>query len=510
MTTEIELKLVASPAALASLRRSAHLRQVSKTRPVTRTLHSVYYDTPDQALRRMNAALRLRRLRSRWIQTFKCGGGVESGLHERQEFEAEAVAQLLNVPALLVTPAADLFADAHFRSRLAPVFTTDFRRSTRIVEIAPGETAELALDEGTISAGDATLPLHEIELELIEGSPRHLFAFARTLLETIGFRLENASKAERGYALANATTAHPVKATAPRLERSMTGTQAFRAIVANCTTHLQANDQGVLDSDDPEYVHQARVAIRRLRSAFSVFRPVVPKAIVNDVAQRFRALGVALGHSRDWDVFLTETLPPVRAAFAEEPGLDAVATAAHERQAKARDVARDAFAAREYPALLLDLAMLMVEAPWEGSVDTNGKVPTAESPLDALASWLLARQCGRVRRRGKAADRDEPASLHALRIEIKKLRYIVEFFAGIHPARSVRRFASGSAELQDILGALNDAAVTARLLQPASLGTAGSSYGAGIIRGWTHARAQNGLVHFDDAWRRFKRLKPYW
>lgn len=501
---EIELKLVVPPDAPGRLRRGALLRDRARSRLATRTLHSVYYDTPEHELGRSGAALRLRKTRNHWVQTFKHGGSAESGLHSREEHETPTPAQILNLPALLATPAAGLFSDARIRDRLAPVFTTDFRRTTCVVEIAPGETAELAIDIGTIGAAGRTLPIHEIELELLSGSPRNLFAFARALLGEIDFRLENTSKAERGYRLARNEAAQPVRASPPRLTPDMSWETALATILGSCLNQLQANDQGVIESEDPEFIHQARVAIRRLRSAFSVFRPVLPDAELGDLRDRFRGLGNALGSARDWDVFVAETMPAVLEPFGNDPALVALLDAARACQRSERDVASVAISDRAYAALLLDLAAWMARDPAPSRTDS------AAGRVLPVASSLLARQHRRTRRAGKSADRAHPESLHALRIQIKKLRYAVEFFGSLYSTKAVRRFAGGLAALQDILGGLNDAAVTARLLDDAGMQADPLSYGRGIVRGWTAARAEAGLVHFDDAWARFRHLRPFW
>ncbi len=511
---EIELKLVGAPQDIARLGRLPFLRAAQRSRAVTRRLHSVYFDTPEHDLARRDMALRLRQIGARWVQTFKCGGAVDAGLHQRHEFEAPAAAQLLNVPALMDTPAADLFRDDSFRARLAPVFVTDFRRTRRIVEVGPGTTAELAVDVGLITVEDRSVPIHEIEIELLQGDPSHLLAFAHALVDALPLRLENASKAERGYALQARREARPARAERPNLDASMSPSEGLQSIVSSCLGQLLANDRGVLESNDPEYIHQARVAIRRLRSAFSLFRPLVPRESMADLLGRFRELAETFGRARDRDVFLLETLPPVLAAFGDSPPLARLRDHATASASAARDAARQAGSESAYAHLLLDMLERMRARPWESAPraesDAASAAGDAPTTMKAFAVQLLQRQYKRVKRRGASADRHDPQSLHALRIEIKKLRYAAEFFAALFPAKAVRRFVAGSAELQDILGRLNDESVTDALLQSLDLTDAEMSHAGGIIRGWTHARAEAGLARFDKAWRAFSRLDRFW
>ena len=505
---EIELKLVFDPQAAREIARSPLLRESQRSRPVTRTLHSVYFDTPDASLAAAGMALRIRRSGRRWIQTFKCGGGVDSGLHRREEYEAPAPGGLLNLPALADTPAAAMLSKADFLDHLQPVFVTRFRRTTRDVEIHPGEMAEFALDLGEVVAGELRAPINEVEIELRNGNVRHLVEFARRLALEVDLRLENVSKAQRGYQLLSRAEVLPLRAATPALHPGMSATDALRAIVESCLTQLQGNEAGVLHSADPEYIHQARVAVRRLRSAFSLFRPLVPREHVSRVMDPVRQLGASLGQARDWDVFASTTLPPVQEALGPDgTALDGLAVRAASHREEAREHARAALSPRLYTPLLLDVAMLMHEAPWQADPQNPSAVPPS---IGAIAPILLRRQWRRVHKAGRAADRTDDASLHALRIEIKKLRYALEFFASLYPRKSVKALAAGCAELQEILGFLNDEAVCVRLLAALNSDDAPLSHGTGIIRGWARARALTALDHFDSAWHRFAKLKPFW
>jgi CHAD domain-containing protein len=74
----------------------------------------------------------------------------------------------------------------------------------------------------------------------------------------------------------------------------------------------------------------------------------------------------------------------------------------------------------------------------------------------------------------------------------------------------VRGFANAAADLQDVLGSLNDEAVTLRLLASIDAPDTQLSHGTGIIRGFLHARAHASLDRFETAWRRFSKTDPFW
>jgi triphosphatase len=460
-------------------------------------------------------ALRLRKSGRQWIQTFKCGGGSDGGLHLRDEFEQVVRAPVLDVAALASTPAATLFADADFLARLAPAFVTRFRRTTWIVTLAPGETAELALDQGVVTAGPASAPISEVEIELLQGDPARLFDFARQLLADVPLRLENVTKAERGYRLLAPVAAAPVRASPVVLRADMRVTEAFAKVAIGCVHHLQANERGVLASDDPEYIHQARVALRRLRSAFGIFRSALPPEPAGALAERLRALGNVLGGARDWDVFATETLPPVEAAMPGWRALAGVQSAGEARRREARRIAREAVASSDYTALLLDLVAMLVTLarPPAGASDphaeeaTEDEVEEEEDTLLRFARTALARREKRVQRAGKGLAVTDLPALHALRIEAKKLRYATEFFQALLPRKRVRAGIASAADLQEILGRVNDAAVTGELLARLAQDDASLSHGTGIVLGWTQARACLALEHFDAAWARFAKSR---
>src|ERR1700674_3733319 len=210
MPAEIELKLSIAPENVAKLTRIKQLKSASRGRAVTTKLYSIYYDTAEFALRDQGAALRLRRAGSRWGQTLKTAGRVDAGPHQPDELETPLPAQILNYTVLSRSNAAPVLADPQLPLKLRPVFVTEFKRTMRLLEPVAGSMIELCLDRGVVSAQDAQLPISEIELELKSGPPSALLDFALGLLEHVPLRLEAASKAERGYALAAGLHAAPV------------------------------------------------------------------------------------------------------------------------------------------------------------------------------------------------------------------------------------------------------------------------------------------------------------
>ena len=511
MSAEVELKLTLAPNAARPLGRDPLLVASTVKGPHTQRYYGVYYDTPDRLLARNGVALRVRKQGRHWIQTLKEAGRVEGGVHQRPEYEAPALEGRLNLPALQASPVGALFADTETTAHLAPVFVTDVGRTIRLLRTEMGEV-EFALDRGEVRTDQASEPICELELELKSGSPQALFDLAVALQERVRLRIENRSKVERGQVLAGVVEPAPSKAQTPAIEAEMAVSAAFRTTAFSCLSHAQANERGILAaSPDPEYVHQMRVGLRRLRSAFSVFGPVLPRPACQPAIDEIRWIASSLGPARDWDVFATETLPPIMEAFPGHEELSQFAEAAALLRHEGRRVARDAVGSERYERLLLRTSAWLACEKWRVAMPQDALPLLAES-LQPFAARMLQRRHRRVKRRGRDHESFTAEQRHELRIAVKKLRYCAEFFGPIFEADAVRAYTRGLGELQNVLGVLNDAAVTARLLSELSTRHPDLAHGEapGIVNGWTRHLTLERLGHLSEAWERFEDAKPFW
>lgn len=506
--TETELKLRAPPGAARSLGIHPLLRGAG--RPKIKKLRSVYFDTPDFELCGSSVALRLRKDGARWVQAVKGGGGVKSGLHSRVELETVVAGPFPDCAAIASGAFSGLFSSPRLCTQLQPVFSTRFTRSSRIVTFKPGVRVEVCLDRGVIICGDRTEPVCEIELELKSGQARHLYEFGLRLLDSLPLRVENRSKAERGYALLTGAAIAPAKARAIALDAGMPVSAAFRAIVWASLEHLQANERGMLASPDPEYLHQMRVALRRMRSAFSTFSGVLEKAAADRFVAEMKWLARELGPARDWDVFMNETLPPMLVAFDRHDALAALQKQGALAAAAARRRARRAVDSPRYQRLNLALAAWLADAaccmqPEEG-------VPAAsEACAQAFADGALERRFDRVRKRGRKLRKLSAAELHLLRIAVKKLRYDVDSFAALYDEKCTARMLARLARLQNVLGIMNDAATVAGLMRRLGAKSGQDRIEArGIVMGWTQGRAGALKYELYSAWKAFRDCEKSW
>lgn len=264
--TEIELKLTVQAAEVPKLlRRLARFGSGEATR-----VDNVYYDTADCLLAQQKMALRVRRIGRRWVQTLK-SERVASALAQRDEWEVPAARGRLDPARFPLTPLVALL-QAHPQATLRPLFRTRFARTSWQ---AQGGAVEIVFDDGEIVAGDRRAPILELELELKSGSADALYRLGLNLAGKgrAGLALlpATASKAARGYRLAAGRTATPVKGNARAVVGEVSAqtnlAAALRGVIERATTVLLTNAAGHQDATDPEFVHQARVAVRRMRSA---------------------------------------------------------------------------------------------------------------------------------------------------------------------------------------------------------------------------------------------------
>jgi inorganic triphosphatase YgiF len=488
---EIELKLLASPRHLARIARHP---LIDAAPPRVERLHAIYFDTPKRDLARAGLALRLRSDGTRWIQSLKGGGdAAAAGLQVREELEWEVPYCALDFAALSQSKYGELFAGSGMRKRLAPVFTTAFERTAWPLALPDGTKIELALDRGEIQAGKRRAAISEAELELKEGNARQLFALARELGRTVPLRLGTASKAERGYALANGSAVEPQKAMPLQLDAGMTAGAALRRIALACLAQMHANEAGVLAARDPEFLHQFRVGLRRLRSCLRLMHD----ERLRPLRAELRWLQTALGRARDWHVFTAAALAPLaRVRRKEVTAFRARGTKvlrAHEAQARA------AVRSPRYAALLLALGEALAGDDYGGAVATR--------PLREFAATVLARHHRRLRKLGAALRQATPPARHQARIAAKRLRYAAEFFSGLYEEARVQPYVKALRDLQDVLGALNDAAVVDALLAETG---AVPLYVAGWAAGWVTAVEARELDAYDAAWRRFRGAHDFW
>ena len=286
---------------------------------------------------------------------------------------------------------------------------------------------------------------------------------------------------------------------------------AFATIARSTLEHLQANEQGVLAGEDPEFLHQLRVGLRRLRSALSAFSRALPEKARKPIVRELKWLAGGLGAARDWDVMISETLPAMQEALPQCAALVSLGPECARLQAAAQRKARRALSSRKYQRMMDGLGSWIVEQAWRNEASAD-ELALLESPLGAYARDELERRHVRVRKRGRKLSSQSAAELHDLRIAVKKLRYTVDFFAALYPSEPVASLRSRVSRLQQILGALNDAATTMDLLGEALGDTDDAALleARGLVVGWSAGRADALKRELSRSWRAFRQADTFW
>lgn len=250
---EIELKFQVPPES-----RSRLVEAMGTTASETTRLRARYFDTADRLLARSAFALRLRQEGEGWVQTLK---GRGDGLMTRLEHNAPLGADTGDeAPALSLerhagTPAGEALVALLTRAGYTPAdltlqFSTDITRTHAQVQ-AEGAVIELALDAGVIEGGGQSLPVWEIEFELVEGAPQGLLALAYLWTEAFGLWLDARSKAERGDRLARRVTqgevptVRPIDAALPWPRRVAVALSPVLALVGDVAEDLASPAQRV-------------------------------------------------------------------------------------------------------------------------------------------------------------------------------------------------------------------------------------------------------------------------
>lgn len=507
---EIELKLAIDPDRAAAL--CAHPAIVALTRGaprIDRTV-TVYHDTKDRRLWRVGIAVRVRRIRRTHVMTVK--GPAErdatSGIVARPEIEWPVPGDAVDTLRLATTPWRSTFTRALRHGPIGPVFATRFSRESRPITFPDGTTATLALDRGTIEAGARRAPISEVELELVRGDRAKLLDLAVLLAMELDLQIEPRSKAERGFALADGARAAPSRARDPDHGNDATAGEAIAATIVECLRQVERNAVGLREDarGDPEWVHQLRIGVRRLRSALALGEGIVDASLLDALRTDTRWVLDALGPARDLDVFTGETLPAAladfeRTAASATPGAVAVRALARRAAARRRSAdadARSCVASGRFTRFVLTASRAAAAA--------HATSASSESAL-RFAVRVLGRRATRLARAGAKLAVAGTDERHALRIASKKLRYAAGFFAAWFPKKRTRAYRDALAHLQQALGEWNDAAVAPRI----AASIAGPTAPAAVaIEAWAAGRARDAARRLDAAWMRFAAAKPFW
>ena len=462
--------------------------------------------------------MRIRSGGKRGIQTIKAADTTSACIFDRLEWETEIKGDKPDLIAAARTPVGDVLHGSRTSKLLAPIFKTVVDRTTWNVKQG-GSEIEVALDEGQVSARGSTRQIAELELELKRGSPTDLFALARSLDYVTDLEIGVLSKSERGYALLNGDEPRSFRAEPIALESNFTAAEAFQNIGRACIRHFRLNEPLLIARRSAEPLHQARVAIRRLRSALSLFEPVVMDQKYKRLKRRLRDVSHQFGEARNLDVYIAHTtvpgvdkdeLPP----FALKPA--ARAQAERERAYK-RLI--NTLQSKRFRQFMQDLVAWIQAGTWRTSDEAESQTARDQN-IEDFAACVLRRRRRKLKQHGRHLEQLSPGERHRTRIEAKKLRYASEFFselfAGPKHRKRCQAFIAALGDLQARLGDLNDiqneqeiaAELASHKATLASRSRVGHAAAAQL--GDQNKRTAALLISACEAHRRFLDAKPFW
>jgi inorganic triphosphatase YgiF len=568
---EQELKLHVPKEAHAGVEKDLLRGRVTRMR-----LQAFYFDTPDRDLVRAKIALRLRREGEQWVQTLKMPG--ENAL-SRIEINHDRPSPDLDLSVYAAEPFAAVLAK-HAQA-LSICYETDVQRIFRQTRTDLG-VVEIALDTGLLRAGSVELPISEIEFELKRGQLAAVFALGKKWQQAHGLILDARSKSERGdrLALLNAELKTISEQKEERQESSrrqaiaqfwaartaenitlhpkIDAQAALAAISAECLDQIIRNAAVLAEVDTAdiyqaggaEHVHQLRVGIRRLRSAWSFFNgiAVLPS---EELRAEIKLHFAKLGGTRDDDV-LKETLLPVLSAAGQPPLiLDDGQTPTD---------TENVTLSRPFQSWLLDmLAWTVLPVGPVASLKTSSAIQEPQDPASvALATQVqsaVTQSVGQVAAHAAAqvAPRVAPQSAvevvatanikvqkpltlkealvkklkkwhrrllqdglqfdqleieprHELRKRGKKLRYALQFTESLLPTARLKAYRKQLAAVQDILGEMNDLAVA----RDRFIGLRDSQPSAWFACGWITSRLDALTQDACAAFKQLSRTATFW
>ena len=515
---EIELKLAVTSADVAALKVHPTFAELLNSPVRTEVLTSIYFDTDQRDLHNRGVTLRVRRKGDQFVQTVKSCASPGRTL-ERDEWETPLQNGQPDLDAAANTALAPLLTP-QVRATLRPIFETRIRRS--LYHLADNAwQIEIAFDEGEIVAGNRVLPISEIELELKYGYRAALFELARMIVEAVPARLVLAAKSERAYALIEDKPQQFFQAEHVDIVPGTTSAQAFQTITRGCLYQLLANVP-FMNRRNPEALHQMRIALRRLRTAISLFAEIVRDGQVVRIKSELKWLSKELSPARDYDTLFDEVMAPLRQQHPEHRGLKSLTFSFARQRLRGYQSAENALHSQRFSRLLVETFAWIEIGEWITTTDELARL-RRNRPIEAYAADQLALRRRKIKKKGKALIKLDSARRHKLRIQVKKTRYATEFFANLFrdkkAARRSTRLLTALKRLQNSLGGLNDVAARKSLCSNILAGQAhlrnGSdvrdrAFAAGLVTGNQEERRGELLSDAAKAHVRLEDIKPFW
>jgi CHAD domain-containing protein len=462
------------------------------------TLESTYHDTPDLRLARAGAILRYRS-DDGWLVRFQPHEAPSGAPGTAQIAQGEH--RFDGDPTTPPDGALDLVRALVRTARVGPVARLRTRRRRVELHDESGKALGDVTDDevSVLKGGRVAARFRELEVDVDDAAPDPLADAVVARLRAAGAGPPDPTpKIVR--ALGWRALEPPDVSSIARLGPSPSAGDVVRGALEASVAQLIQHDPGVRLGDDPEDVHQARVATRRLRSSLRTFKSLLEPEWVSSLRDDLRGLGRDLGEVRDTEVLLDRLR--ARADQLRPDDQDAAKRLLNqllERWDAARSELQDTLRSREYSELLDRL----VDAAREPSL-----LPEAGEPAVTVLPPLVRKPWDKLRNAVDELEDDPPdESLHAVRIRAKRCRYAAETVAPVI-GKEARAFARAIKDLQDVLGEHQDAVVAEQWLREvASKSEASETFIAGELASLERLDIERTRQAWPDVWRKASRKR---
>jgi CHAD domain-containing protein len=362
--------------------------------------------------------------------------------------------------------------------------------------------ATLTILEGTLRGVATDRPTCRL---LLAGTPRDMATLAGELAEILTLTVPRAGLAAEAMSVASGVAPAARRTGTPRVPPGVSVDAAIGIVMAHLADVMLHWGSLAPAGEGPEPVHQMRVAVRRMRSAISIFRRAAGPAL-DEFAEPLRTLAATLGAARDWDVFLDNTGAAVGHAFAGDKRIEGLLAAAERKRRDAYAVVATTLAGRDFHRLALQLALLPSLRPWASD---PADAESLRAPVRPYAARALDRRLRHVTAAGDSLAALAPEARHDVRKQAKRLRYTAEFFAPLFPDKPTRRFLARLEALQEALGTMNDAAAAKALMAQLGGGT-DRAFACGVVLGFVASQSLRAGPEMEHVWGKFLRQEGFW
>jgi CHAD domain-containing protein len=486
----MELEFAVQADTVSTLSRLKPLSASRDGRPRIQALKIVWHDSPEHALLADGMTLAEHRVGQRLERVYP---GAATWL------PAQPVPVVAEAPDAAALPAP-----------LAPLAAFEGRQTASVHQFG-GQAVTLTVAKGVLRSVTAEQPAARIWLS---GEEQAVRVVARLIADAVPAAVPLTSLAADGVALATGRPAAARHHGAPALPTGPLGvTDALMHILGHLIDVMLVNAPVVVrhEGDATEAVHQMRVAVRRARSALSIFHGALPEATLEAITDGLKDLGLRLGPTRDWDVFAEQTVAAIQRSLPDDERLKRLIAAAARRRRECQKALAAYLNSPAFRLLGIELAWFAAARFWHVAAAAAADEATAlPATLPEFAGQVLQQRLKKLVSSGRRIDDLDISALHDVRLRAKRARYAAEMFSTLYQGKSSHRFIRRLSALQERLGVLNDGAVASHLVGELGGPAGRHGYAVGIVTGFLAARTVRMRPRIVRAFERFRRQPAYW